>query len=150
MRTVFKLAAAFAAGALAMYYFDPRIGRRRRAYVRGKGVTWRHRLEEAARARSTHPGDRLQGAAAHMRARTSPEPVDDDLLRDRIRSRLGHLVDRSGVVHVDVHDGHVVLSGSASAAEIDEMVQTVAAMHGVAGVDNRLAAAGAPGRAARH
>jgi hyperosmotically inducible periplasmic protein len=140
MGTLFRIAAAFAAGAAVMYYLDPETGRRRRALARDRGVAAGHDLEDYASAKSKRASDKLQGAAARTRSRVSREPVGDEQLHERIRSRLGRVVERPGDVEVQVRDGYVVLSGSADEGEIDELVSTVASIPGVEGVDNLLSA----------
>jgi hyperosmotically inducible periplasmic protein len=145
MGTLFRIAAAFAAGAAAMYYLDPETGRRRRAMVRDRSVAASHDLEDYASATSKRASDKLHGAAARTRSRVSPEPVDDEQLHERIRSRLGRVVERPGDVEVQVRDGYVVLSGSADEEEIDELVSAVAAIQGVEGVDNLLSVDGGEG-----
>lgn len=140
MTNLAKLAIAFAAGAAAMYWFDPQTGRRRRALVRDQGIAARHELERIARAKTKRAGDRLHGVAARTRARLADEQVDDERLRERVRARLGHVVERPGAIEVKVHDGRVVLSGTAaSREEIDEVIHTVAGMPGVGEIDNLLA-----------
>jgi hyperosmotically inducible protein len=139
MNTVMRLATALAAGAAIMYYFDPEAGRRRRAMARDKSVGAGRDVQDLVRTRSKQATDRLQGAAARTRARLVDEPVDDDRLRDRIHSKLGHLVEHPGAVNVRVHDRHVVLGGHASTDEINRLVDAVAAIPGVESVDNRLA-----------
>ncbi|HEX2082823.1 MAG TPA: BON domain-containing protein, partial [Xanthomonadaceae bacterium] len=62
----------------------------------------------------------------------------DDQLRDRIRARLGHLVEHPGQLNVDVQNGFVVLRGHAAIDEIEELSTTLPTMHGVVGVDNRV------------
>jgi osmotically-inducible protein OsmY len=148
MNTVLKLAAAFAAGAAIMYFLDPETGRRRRAMVREQGIGAGQDIEDFARTRSRHAADRVRGAVARTRARVVHEPVDDDRLRERIRSNLGHLVDHPGAVNVQVHDGHVVLGGHVAQSEIDRLLDAVEAIPGVDAVDNRLVV-GAAGEA-RH
>jgi osmotically-inducible protein OsmY len=142
MGTLFRIAAAFAAGAAAMYYLDPETGRRRRALVRDRGIAARHDLEDYASAASRRASDTLQGTAARTRSRVSREPVDDEQLHERIRSRLGHVVERPGDIEVQVRDGYVVLSGTVDEEEIDQVLSTVAAIAGVEGVDNLLSVDG--------
>ena len=138
MNTLFRLATAFAAGAAAMYYLDPATGRRRRALVRDQGVAAGHDIEDYARAKGKCAADRLHGAAAEAHAHMADHPVGDQQLHDRIRTKLGRLVENPGDVSVHVQDGHVVLMGSASAAEIETLATSVAAMRGVGDVDVRL------------
>jgi hyperosmotically inducible protein len=138
MNNVLRLATAFAAGAAIMYYFDPEGGRRRRALARDKGVGAGQDVGEFARTRAKRAADRVEGAVARTRARVRHEPVDDERLRERIRSQLGRLVEHPGAVNVQVTDGHVVLGGNASRDEIDALGDVVAATPGVEGVANRL------------
>ena len=149
MGTLFRIAAAFAAGAAAMYYLDPETGRRRRAMVRDRSVAARHDLEDFASDATRRASNRLQGAAARTRSRVSREPVDDEQLHEHIRSRLGHVVERPGDIDVQVRDGYVVLSGSADEEEIDQLVSAVAAIKGVEGVDNLLSVRGGEGGASQ-
>lgn len=140
MNTVLRVATAFAAGVAAMYFLDPNTGRRRRARVRDQGVATGHDLEDFALAKSKRAVDHAQGALARTRSRLSTEPVDDQQLHERIRTRLGRLVERPGEVKVDVNDGHVVLRGQAAQAEIDDLMAAIAAMRGVTDIDSRLSA----------
>jgi hyperosmotically inducible periplasmic protein len=145
MNSLMRLAIVFATGAAIMYYLDPQTGRRRRALVRDKGVGAGHEVEDFARKGSKRLANRMRGAMARTRARArmTDTLVDDDQLHDRIRSKLGHLVDAPGMVEVQVHDGWVVLTGSASLQEIGALVDMVTEMPGVREVDNRLQSAGA-------
>jgi hyperosmotically inducible periplasmic protein len=138
MNAVVRLAVAFAAGAAAMYYFDPVAGRRRRAMTRDQGVAAGHEAEDFARAKSKRVADRAQGVKARARARLADEPIDDLQLHERIRSKLGRLVDDAGAITVQVSDGHVVLSGTVNEEEIDSLTDAVSSMRGVESVDNQL------------
>ena len=138
MNRVLKIAVAFAAGAALMYYLDPIAGRRRRALVRDKRRAAAHDVEAYVENRAKHAADRMRGAVARTRGAMSSEPIDDERLRDRIRAKLGHLLEQPSRIDVQVHDGHVVLSGHARAEEVDELVAAVMAMRGVAEVDSRV------------
>lgn len=138
MKALFRLAMVFAAGAAAMYFFDPVKGRRRRALVRDQGEAARHDFESFARARSKRAADRMKGAVARTRAAVAAEPVDDERLHDRIRAKLGHLIEHPSAVEVAVQEGRVVLSGRVDAEELDDLLDAVRSMLGVAGVENRL------------
>jgi hyperosmotically inducible periplasmic protein len=138
MASVFRLAAAFAAGAGLMYCLDPRSGRRRRALLRDKGVAAGHDLAHLARAKAKRATDRLHGVAARTRARMRDEWIDDERLHERVRARLGRVVAHPRDIEVKVRDGRVVLSGHASRSEMDALVQAVAAIGGVGEIDNML------------
>ena len=140
MNTAMRIATAFATGAAVMYFLDPVVGGRRRALVRDKGVAARHGLEDLTRTGSRRVVDKARGLVAGTRSALASAPVGDMQLHDRIRSRLGRLVDDPGAVEVDVQAGNVVLRGTASSDEIDDLLTTVAAMRGVAGIDSHLVA----------
>ena len=140
MNTVTRIATAFAAGAAAMYYLDPLVGRRRRALVRDKGVAATHDIERFARAKSKRAADKVHGVVAETKAALAAAPVSDAQLRERIRSRLGRIVDAPGDVAVDVRGGRVVLRGHAKSWEIEEALEKVSLMRGVVSIENHLAA----------
>ncbi len=135
MNSVMRLATAFAAGIAVMYYLDPQTGRRRRAMAHDKSVAAGHDVREFARTKKKQAADRARGAAAKTRAQLAGGVVDDDVLRDRVRSRLGHLVDEP--IEVEVMDGRVVLSSNLSATRFDELNDVVSAMPGVVRVESR-------------
>lgn len=142
MKTLFRLAVAFAAGAAVMYYLDPNTGRRRRALMRDRGFSMGHDLAGRARAQSKRAADRLRGFVARSRSAMANTPVDDDRLHDRIRAKLGHLLERPSAVEVHVEDGLVTLKGRVGAEEIDDLLDTVSSMLGVEGIESRLSIEG--------
>ena len=138
MNALLKTLTLVAAGAAAMYYLDPAEGRRRRALVKDKGASAGRNLKASARSTGRHVSDRMHGAMAEMQSGMDDAPVSDDILEERIRSKLGREVERPGDVEVEVNDGHVVLSGSATPEEMDSLARTVAGMPGVNDVENRM------------
>jgi len=140
MKKLLTLATGMAAGALAMYMFDPENGNRRRALARDKAASKGHDAERLARGASRHAADQLRGAAAEAQSHLRGGSVSDTQLQERIRSQLGHLVDQPGSLQVKVDNGHVTLSGTAKPSEIQSLLATVSAMQGVERVDNRLSA----------
>lgn len=140
MNPVTKIASAFAAGATAMYFLDPLVGRRRRALVRDKGVAAGHDIEDFARSKGRRAADKLNGVVAETKAALAAAPVGDEQLRERIRSRLGRIVESPGDIEVDVANGHVVLRGNADYDEIAEVLDKVSLMRGVGSIDCHLVA----------
>ena len=59
-----RIPLAFALGALAMYYFDPQQGRRRRALVRDRLVHARRVARDLAAGKAQDVRNRAQGAVA--------------------------------------------------------------------------------------
>ena len=94
MKDRFSLVAGFAAGALAMYYLDPRAGRRRRALARDKVVAVGHEAAWLADAKRKRAIDHLKGWLVTRRfdRHTRKQPESDQQLHERIRSRLGRVV----------------------------------------------------------
>ena len=142
MKNLARIVAAFAAGAAAMYYLDPDGGRRRRTMVRDRGVAMGHDAQRVAQAKARRMVGHTRGALARARAALADAPVGDDLLHDRIRARLGHMIDHPGQIHVDVDHGRVVLRGNASSEEIEALTERLSTMRGVAWIDNRLSTNG--------
>lgn len=138
MRNLLSTLAALAAGAAAMYYLDPQMGRRRRALARDRFVAVSHDAGGYAQAKGRRAGDRLKGAWARMAG--SSAPGSDAQLRERIRARLGRTISHPRAVQVEVDAGQVCLRGDILAQELDDLLTTVSGMRGVRGIDNQLAA----------
>src|SRR5690606_5540310 len=96
---------------------------------RGRAVLRGQARGDAAAARDA--SNRMRGAMAEATSHMEAAPVDDDTLHERIRAKLGHLLDRPSAVEVEVDGGHVVLSGQASEEEAAEVARYVAGMQGV-------------------
>lgn len=138
LTTLGQVAFAFAAGALVMFLLDPATGRRRRALVRDRGVSAGHDAQRFLRGKTKRVTDQLRGVAARTRAGLSSEPIDDELLHERIRAKLGRLVQHPHAVDVHVHDGWVQLKGMIAEDEFDELVHAVSAMRGVRNLESLL------------
>jgi len=136
--TLANVALAFAAGALVMYLMDPNTGRRRRAIVRDRSVSMGHDAQRYVRGKSKRAVDRLRGVAARTRAGLASDPVDDDLLHERIRARLGRLVERPHDVEVHVREGRVQLKGHVAEGEFHDLLHTVSSMRGVQNLESLL------------
>ncbi|HEY0505359.1 MAG TPA: BON domain-containing protein [Lysobacter sp.] len=132
------VALAFAAGALVMYLLDPVTGRRRRALVRDRTVSAGTDAQRYLRAKGKRATNHLRGVAARTRASLSHEPIDDDLLHERIRAKLGRVVAQPHAVEVHVHDGWVQLKGNIAEDEFDGLVATVSSMRGVRNLESLL------------
>jgi osmotically-inducible protein OsmY len=139
MNALMKAAGWDAPGAAGMYFHDPQAGRRRRALARDRGTGAVRELEHSARTAGRDASNRMRGAMAEAKSHIEAAPVDDDTLHERIRAKLGHLLDRPSAVEVTVTGGHVTLSGEASDEDAAEVARYVAGMQGVSDVESRLA-----------
>jgi len=147
MSLIMNRAVALAAGALAMYYLDPEMGKRRRALVRDKMTAGRHDVERYARKTATRATDQLKGAAATIKSRAdkSSQPENDQQLAERVRSQIGRIVSNPGAVTVQAEAGKITLEGNILSSERSRLVTAVADIEGVRWVDDRLTIHDAPG-----
>lgn len=129
---------ALAAGAGAMYYLDPQLGRRRRAQVRDKAERASHELRDYATVQAKRAADKGRGMVATIRSRRSTIPLNDIQLNERVRSRLGRLVTHPRAVETQVDDGCLHLRGTVLNAELGPLMSGLWAIPGVRSIDNGL------------
>jgi hydrogenase maturation factor HypE len=115
MKNILNITAAFAAGALVVYYLDRTIGQYMADRARGAMAT---------------------GSLDHV---SSSHSQGDIHLRERVRSRMGHLVSHPRAVEVSVEQGVVRLSGQVLAKELDGLLSQLTDIPGVRKVHNALA-----------
>jgi CBS domain-containing protein len=126
-------------GAGLMYLLDPDRGKRRRALVRDQAVRSARKTREAAEATARDTQNRTRGMLYSMKSWVSPDThLSDDLLVERVRSKLGMLVRHPRSIEVTARDGTVILSGPVLADEVDSLVAMVSRVAGVSHVENRL------------
>jgi uncharacterized membrane protein len=130
---------AAAAGAVSMYLLDPDHGRRRRAIMRDRLASGVSRLDDATSVASRDLRNRVRGVAHEVRSRFTREEVPDEILRERVRSRLGWAVSHPGAIEVGALSGRVTLSGAVLEREYVRLLRAVWAVRGVADVEDRLA-----------
>jgi uncharacterized membrane protein len=123
-----------------MYLFDPDRGRRRRALMRDQIVSTASHLDEAMEATARDLGHRAQGLLAEVRSSLAEGPVDDEVLVDRVRAKLGRVVSHPGAIEVKAEQGRVTLSGVVLEHEHEDLVQAVQSVPGVTKVEDQLAA----------
>jgi hypothetical protein len=139
------LLSAAAAGLGLMYFLDPDQGRRRRALVRDQMVHAAHKTGDAMDATSRDIANRAKGAVAELRGRFHDVEVSDDILRDRVRARVGAVIGHAASIDVAVSDGRVTLSGPVLTHEVERLLRRVAAVRGVKSVEDGLEVYAEPG-----
>lgn len=141
MDTRFGYGAALAAGASAMYWLDARSGARRRAYAKDKLA---HAARETGRAAVIALRDlqhRAVGLLAGARSRRkSQREIDDDVLRERVRAKLGRVCSHPGAIEISTCLGHVELKGNVLAHEKRAVLRGVRSVPGVSTVHDSLVA----------
>src|SRR5438552_6320542 len=139
------LLGAAATGLGLMYFLDPDQGRRRRALMRDQMVHAAHKTGDAVDATSRDIANRAKGAVAELRGRFRDTHVSDDVLRERVRARIGAVIGHASAMDVDVADGVATLRGPVLAHEVDRLLRRVAAVRGVKRVEDMLDVHAEPG-----
>ena len=136
-RSLLGIAGALAAGAFATFFLDPDQGRRRRAIARDRLSSGLRPAADSSPALAHGLRNRTTGLVAGARRRLSPAPVSDDVLAERVRARMGHIVSHSSI-DVQAVQGEVTLRGPVLDTEIEGLLRAVRAVPGVHGVVNQL------------
>ena len=136
MAPLFLISAAL--GGAAMYLLDPEHGRRRRARLRDQAVraqsNVRHILDAGKRDLANR-GEVIKGRARSLFKRRK---ATDDVLEERVRSKMGRYALHPGAIEVAAADGAVTLSGSILAHEHTDLIDAVSQVPGVSDVIDRL------------
>ena len=131
-----------AVGLGMMYFLDPDKGRRRRALIRDKTKhLWRMSGKALGRAMNKSSRDltnRARGVIAEIQRSPGTQEVSDDVLADRVRSEMGHVVSRPGAIQVTADQGRVTLVGSVPENELKRLLRRISSVSGVREVQNRL------------
>jgi osmotically-inducible protein OsmY len=122
-----------------MFLWDPDRGK-------GRRTTWSERAQsrcrgasEAVAAHSRDLSNRARGAMSDVKASTEVEtPPTDEVLTDRVRSRLGHLVTHAHSLDVAVDDGIVTISGPVASGVEPPLVDEISRVPGVRDVETDL------------
>ena len=125
-------------GAGMIYLLDPECGARRRARLRDTVVhmaTLTKRAVDTTRRDALH---RTYGTAASLRRFVGREVVDDDVVVERVRAKLGRLVSHPHAVTVAATNGSVTLSGSILKHEVPRLIHAIRRVRGVCDVTDQL------------
>ena len=122
-------------GAALMYFLDPDRGKRRRALVRDKVESAGNKATDYAEKMGRDIRNRAYGVVAETKSLFRHEEVTDDVLVDRVRSKLGRFP-----VHIDVqaHEGVVSLSGPIVESALPMVLRAVRFVRGVKEVNNQM------------
>lgn len=121
-----------------MYLFDPVEGGRRRAVIRDRATRFLHRTRDAAGATARDAGYRARGLVAEVRGRLTEGEVPDEVLVQRVRSRMGRVVSHPRAVEVSASGGRVTLLGPILRDEAAHLLAEVRRVRGVRDVEDRL------------
>src|SRR5919202_1042179 len=114
----------FVAGAGLVYLLDPRSGARRRADVLHEAAHAASEIGDTAGKASRDLLNRGKGLFASLRRLREGE-VDDVVLAERVRAKLGRHTSHPGAIEVSVEDGRVELKGDVLIAEADGVLDAI-------------------------
>lgn len=127
------------AGAALLYFLDPDRGARRRALVRDRAVSLLEDTQEGLGKVARDARNRAQGLGAKANALVhDPEPVDDETLVERVRSRMGRFTSHPRAITVDAMNGVVEIEGPILSHERRNVVRAIRNVPGVEDVVDRL------------
>ncbi|HLK33056.1 MAG TPA: SRPBCC family protein [Terriglobales bacterium] len=125
-------------GARLMYMLDPDQGRRRRAMARDRAVWLAHQAEVTLDRGARDLFNRAQGAADETLSLLAPKPVSDEVLVQRVRSKLGRATSHPHAIAVEAKDGCILLKGPVLQNEWRRVLWAVRGVPGVERVQNEL------------
>lgn len=125
-------------GAGLLYFLDPEVGRRRRALCRDQFIRAAHEMRECADATWKDVQNRASGLVAEASSTFTRDQASDQVIHDRVRSKMGRYVSHPRAIEVAVRDGHVTLSGPILASDVNCLLNCVRGIAGVRGVENHL------------
>ena len=127
-------------GAALMYIFDPDRGKRRRALIRDKVEAAGNKVSDKVEKMGRDLQNRAYGVVAETKSIFQHDEVTDDLLVDRVRSRLGRIPVHIGAFDITAKDGVVTLRGQILADELPKVLRAARFVRGVKGIDNQFEA----------
>jgi uncharacterized membrane protein len=127
-------------GAGLMYILAPDRGRRRRATARDAAHHIVNALDDAVGKTSRDLSNRARGLVSELDSIFKCKEADDEVVAERVRSKLGRAVSHPHAIQVAVNQGSVTLSGQILAGEVDQLLNRVWSVRGVTGVEYRLEA----------
>jgi len=126
------------ASAAATYYLDPRSGRRRRALMRDRTTRAMHQTRDLLDTAVTDARNRAVGLYNVTSTRLHREPSDNQVLAERVRSKLGRVSSHPRAIRVGCEDGVVTLRGDVLEQDLPGVLRGVRHVHGVKEVVNDL------------
>lgn len=125
-------------GAGLVYLLDPKLGRRRRAILRDKGVHFSRIIGRGVKITGREIGHRFQGVISKGLRVFRKRSVIDNVLLQRVRAELGRAMTNPSGIKVNAMNGEVTLSGHVFQHEYRPLVKRIQRIAGVRYVVDRL------------
>lgn len=132
------LVGGFGLGAALMYILDPDRGKRRRALIRDKMAAAGNKVTDKAEKMRRDLSNRAYGMVSETKSIFRHEEVSDDVLVDRVRSRLGRIRVHIEAFDISATDGVVTLQGQILAGELPRVLRAARFVRGVKDIDNQF------------
>jgi hypothetical protein len=128
---LFLVGVAFGAG--VMFLLDPRGGRRRRALLRDKVLRGSRLARMYGGKFARHAAHETRGGIEERKAqlRERGAVIPDDVLAERVRAQMGHVLNHPGLVDVFASNGVVTLRGPILRGEVDRLCDRLDQTRGV-------------------
>ncbi len=127
----FMFLAAAGMGAGLYHILEPQRGAARRIWVRDKMARGVRVFGRFLDKRIRDLRNRAQGQVAELRASRAGQQVDDDLLVERVRAQLGHLLSHPGSIDVIARGGVVTVRGPVLEGEAEKIRERLSETRGV-------------------
>jgi len=137
-KTMWTLLGGVATGAAALYFFDREAGQQHRKAFARKAQHLGREIANGAVLAARDVEHRVGGMVRHVWASAVRPPLDDRVQMERVRARLGRIVEQPHKIHVTSDDGVITLWGEANEHDARRLAHAVAAMPGVRGVHSHL------------
>jgi len=138
MNRLCNLLTAASIGAGLSYFFDPVVGNRRRALARDQINHFCNKTGNAADATWRDLQNRAYGLFAELTGAFSTDMADDDVLVQRVRSKMGRYVSHPAAIDVSAQSGTICLRGPILAHEVDDLFCAVRSVRGVRDIEDHL------------
>ena len=126
-------------GALAMYFYDPERGKVRRLMLQQQTTSKATHLAQDLAGKTEDVLNRTKGAVARASSAFACHSADDDqVIAERVRSRIGHVTPHAHAVEAKVIKGIVTLAGALSDEERHRVLAEVSGTPGVRAVEDQL------------
>lgn len=125
-------------GVTAMFFLDPRSGRRRRAEAGQQVAKLAREVELSLGSHGRDLRNRAQGQVARTARVFQADLVEDHRLEARVRSTLGHLTGQARAIVVEAREGHVRLHGTIPEADLGDVLTGLRRVPGVQRLESLL------------
>jgi hypothetical protein len=131
---ILLLIAGAGIGAAAMALLEPGKGARRRSWMSDKMARGAHRSNRVIDKKARQLQNEAFGAIAERKARIFEGDIPDDVLEERVKAQIGHVLSQTRV-KVQAQDGHITVEGPVLRGERQKLADRLDVTRGVKSYD---------------